>query len=136
GYSSISRWAPRMEELRGDGLALGRRACFPLARPALVNCEVNGAGGTLRLGAKANTIGRFLNPMEGHHFTIFFYIPVLFLGFFPWSGFLPITLYQTLRDWYQVRRSAHQPDPARTSDLELFAALWVIGVFVFFTISS
>ena len=64
-------------------------------------------GETYASGVKANTIGRFLNPMEGHHFTIFFYIPVLFLGFFPWSGFLPVTLYQTLKDWYQARRSAN-----------------------------
>jgi 4-amino-4-deoxy-L-arabinose transferase-like glycosyltransferase len=87
-------------------------------------------------GAKANTIGRFLNPMEGHHFTIFFYVPVLLLGFFPWSGLLPITLYRTIKDWYQLRRTAQQPDPARTSALELFAALWIVGIFVFFTASS
>ena len=87
-------------------------------------------------GAKANTIGRFLSPMEGHHGTIFFYIPVLLLGFFPWSALLPVPLYRTLKDWYHLRRACTQPDPARTSELDLFAALWVVGVFVFFTASS
>ncbi|HEY7532011.1 MAG TPA: glycosyltransferase family 39 protein, partial [Nitrospiraceae bacterium] len=87
-------------------------------------------------GAKAHTIGRFFGSMEGHGFTIFFYIPVLLLGFFPWSGLLPVTLYRTLKDWYQLRRSALLPNLSHTSELELFAALWVVGVFIFFTASS
>lgn len=88
-------------------------------------------------GAKANTIGRFLSPMEGHHGTIFFYLPVLLLGFFPWSALLPVPLYRTLKDWYLIRRGRTQPDPTPgTSELDLFAALWVVGVFVFFTASS
>jgi len=129
-------WARRWQNYWRNGLPLAGALVFLLLALPWYIAMFMVHGETYASGAKANTIGRFLNPMEGHHFTIFFYIPVLFLGFFPWSGFLPITLYQTLRDWYQVRRSAHQPDPARTSDLELFAALWVIGVFVFFTISS
>jgi 4-amino-4-deoxy-L-arabinose transferase-like glycosyltransferase len=87
-------------------------------------------------GAKANTIGRFLSPMEGHQGTIFFYLPVLLLGFFPWSALLPVPLYRTLKDWYQLRRACIHPDPKDTSELDLFAALWVVGVFVFFTASS
>jgi len=88
-------------------------------------------------GAKANTIGRFLSPMEGHHGTIFFYLPVLLLGFFPWSALLPVPLYRTLKDWYLIRRGRTQPDPTPgTSELDLFAALWVVGIFVFFTASS
>ncbi len=87
-------------------------------------------------GAKANTIGRFLSPMEGHHGTIFFYLPVLLLGFFPWSALLPVPLYRTLKDWYHLRRARTQPDPTGMSELDLFAALWVVGVFVFFTASS
>ena len=87
-------------------------------------------------GAKANTIGRFLSPMEGHQGTIFFYLPVLLLGFFPWSALLPVPLYRTLKDWYQLRRARTHPDPAGMSELDLFASLWVLGVFVFFTASS
>ncbi len=127
-------------------------------------------------GAKAHTIGRFLSPMEGHHFTIFFYVPVLLLGFFPWSGILPVALYQTFTDWREARgtrqlgrseqargarleasgktpgapSSRHEPlvsgpessslpltpRPPAPQELEWFAALWVIGVFVFFTASS
>ena len=54
-------------------------------------------GDAYATGAKAHTIGRFLSPMEGHQGTIFFYLPVLLLGFFPWSALLPVPLYHTLQ---------------------------------------
>ena len=93
-------------------------------------------GDAYATGAKVHTIGRFLAPMEGHNGTIFFYLPVLLLGFFPWSALLPVPLYRTFKDWYQLRRARSQSDPTGTSELDLFAALWVVGVFVFFTASS
>ncbi|MEQ1562718.1 MAG: glycosyltransferase family 39 protein [Nitrospiraceae bacterium] len=93
-------------------------------------------GDAYATGAKAHTIGRFLSPMEGHHGTIFFYLPVLLLGFFPWSALLPVPLYRTLKDWYIARRDRTQPDQTGPSELDLFAALWVVGVFLFFTASS
>jgi len=82
--------------------------------------------------AQAHTIGRFLKPMEGHSFSVFFYIPVLFLGFFPWSGFLPAALHQTFKDW----RAARGTPVTSPQELEWFAAIWLIGGFLFFTLSS
>jgi 4-amino-4-deoxy-L-arabinose transferase-like glycosyltransferase len=93
-------------------------------------------GDAYATSAKAHTIGRFLAPMEGHNGTIFFYLPVLLLGFFPWSALLPVPLYRTFKDWYLIRRARSKQDPSGTSELDLFAALWVVGVFVFFTASS
>jgi 4-amino-4-deoxy-L-arabinose transferase-like glycosyltransferase len=93
-------------------------------------------GDAYATGAKVHTIGRFLSPMEGHNGTIFFYLPVLLLGFFPWSALLPVPLYRTLKDWYHIRRARSQPDPTGTSELDLFSVLWVVGVFVLFTATS
>jgi 4-amino-4-deoxy-L-arabinose transferase and related glycosyltransferases of PMT family len=86
--------------------------------------------------AKTNTVGRFLSPMEGHYGTIFFYLPVLLIGFFPWSALLPVPLYHTFKEWYLIRRARARPDPTGTTELDLFAALWVVSVFVFFTASA
>ena len=87
--------------------------------------------------AQANTVGRFLNPMEGHSFSLFFYIPVLLLGFFPWSGWLPYAWHQAYRSWRLARQRGHQEGSTSTQqELEWFAAAWVLGVFVFFTLSS
>jgi len=35
------------------------------------------------------TAARFLTPFEGHTGPVYYYVLVLFLGFFPWSSFLP-----------------------------------------------
>lgn len=105
--------------------------------------------------AQAHTIGRFLSPMEGHSFSLFFYLPVLFFGFFPWSGWLPVALYQAVKDWreatarFEVRGSKFEgkldgpqnleprtSNPPAPQELEWFAAIWVAVVFVFFTLSS
>ena len=94
--------------------------------------------------AKVHTVGRFLAPMEGHGAGVWFYIPVLFLGFFPWSLLLPASCYHTYTSWKNRNRAADagagSPDQHSTvcsgNELEWFAALWLIGTFVFFTLSS
>ncbi len=91
-------------------------------------------GADYMAAAQANTTGRFTNPMEGHGFTVLFYLPILLVGFFPWSGFIPATLFQSLKDW----RLYWSRDKHATGEqgLLLFAALWVIAILVFFTISA
>jgi 4-amino-4-deoxy-L-arabinose transferase-like glycosyltransferase len=99
--------------------------------------------------AKVHTVGRFLAPMEGHGAGVWFYIPVLLLGFFPWSLFLPAACYRTFKSWHEARGlrleertrqnsspSPLAPRPSSSSELDLFATLWLIGTFIFFTLSS
>ncbi|HEU4686310.1 MAG TPA: glycosyltransferase family 39 protein [Nitrospira sp.] len=83
--------------------------------------------------AQSNTVGRFLSPMEGHSFTILFYLPVLLFGFFPWSGWLPYAWYEAYKDWRHARSIAL---PSNATNVEWFAAVWVLGTFLFFTFSS
>ena len=96
-------------------------------------------GSQYTASAQANTVGRFLNPMEGHSFTILFYVPVLLVGFFPWSGWLPFAWHQAYRSWRESRRGPVDRAPGsldESKELEWFCAAWVLGVFVFFTLSS
>ena len=88
--------------------------------------------------AQANTVGRFLNPMEGHGFTVLFYVPVLLLGFFPWSGWLPFAWYHAYRSWWDGRGRTTDISASVSSSrqLEWFAAAWVLAVLIFFTLSS
>ncbi len=91
--------------------------------------------------AKVHTVGRFLAPMEGHGVGWWFYFPVLLLGFYPWSAFLPAGLYrayQSWREWRLVRNRTHESEipPGSGAELEWFAGLWVVGVFIFFSLSS
>lgn len=94
--------------------------------------------------AKVHTVGRFLAPMEGHGIGWWFYFPVLLLGFFPWSTLLPASLYQAYHSWRERRASTNHVGPSAASEesagsgheLDWFAGLWMVGVFVFFTLSS
>jgi 4-amino-4-deoxy-L-arabinose transferase-like glycosyltransferase len=87
-------------------------------------------GSRYSASAQADTIGRFLSTIGGHGGTVFFYFPVLLFGFFPWSGFLPVALYQAFKN----RKALGVRGEGK--ELELFAALWVVGVFVFFSASA
>jgi 4-amino-4-deoxy-L-arabinose transferase-like glycosyltransferase len=84
--------------------------------------------------AQANTTGRFMSPMEGHGGTFFFYVPILLLGFFPWSAFLPSVLYQSLKQWKAYWNG--QSFVSRETNLEFFLSLWVVGLLIFFTLSA
>ena len=84
--------------------------------------------------AQANTTGRFMSPMEGHGGTMLFYLPVLLVGFFPWSAVLPSILYQSLKQWKAYWQG--QAFPSSERNLECFLSLWVVGLLVFFTLSA
>ena len=129
-------WTRRWRDYWEKGVPLGGMLLFILLAAPWYAAMFLVHGDAYATGAKVHTIGRFLSPMEGHNGTIFFYLPVLLLGFFPWSALLPVPLYRTLKDWYHLRRARSQLDPTGTSELDLFAALWMVGVFVFFTASS
>ncbi len=129
-------WTRRWPEYWQKGFPLAGMLLFVLLAAPWYAAMFYVHGDAYASGAKVHTIGRFLSPMEGHYGTIFFYLPVMLIGFFPWSALLPIPLYYTLKEWYLIRRARIRPDSSETSELDLFAALWVVGVFIFFTASS
>jgi hypothetical protein len=77
--------------------------------------------------ARGNTITRFFSVIGGHGGTVLFYIPILLLGFFPWSGFLPATVVEA---W----RSRGEKDAQHS--LQVLCAVWIVAVFVFFSLSA
>lgn len=121
-------------------------------------------GSEYTASAQANTVGRFLKPMEGHSFGFLFYLPVLLLGFFPWSGWLLFAWPQTYKSWRATQKtdvtsdtsrmttggtadhaalsgkspapSSLTPHPSQADRLDWFAAAWIFATFVFFTLSS
>lgn len=119
-YLSLAR---RWGEFWKKGFPLGGALLYLLvATPWFITMwQTHGEAYLAQL--QVDNIGRFLNPQEGHGFNIFFYFLVLLLGFFPWSLLLPFARFRALFNW-------------RSHDFQLFAALWLVVVFVFFTISS
>jgi 4-amino-4-deoxy-L-arabinose transferase-like glycosyltransferase len=104
-------------------------------------------GSAYTASAQADTIGRFLSTIGGHGGTLLFYIPILLFGFFPWSGFLIVALYQALKGYRQWAIGNRQDNPTprpsplaprlpAPQELEFFAAIWVVAVFLFFSLSA
>lgn len=68
---------------------------------------------------KLYLIGRFTTSIEAHYGPIYFYIPVVFFGLFPWSPFLIFSIY------YQVKK--------KSDNANLLTIIWLLVVFLFFT---
>src|SRR5208283_4014637 len=64
---------------------------------------------------------RYAGVISGHSGPIYYYLPVLLLGLFPWAAFLPSGLSAVFR---------------KKERLNLFAFIWTTFVVVFFSLSS
>ncbi|MCS6852862.1 MAG: glycosyltransferase family 39 protein [Gemmataceae bacterium] len=82
-----------------------------------------------------HNVERFLAPMEKHHGPIIYYPVVLFLGFVPWSAFLPAALRHAWRCRLPDEPAGERPESAPHRP-GLFLSIWA-GVYVlFFTCSQ
>ncbi len=73
-------------------------------------------------------IGRYLTSLGGSAEATYYYIPVLIIGFLPWTGFLPYSFFCLVgskNKWQSMER-------AKT----LFLLLWPIIILVFFSFAK
>ncbi len=80
--------------------------------------------------ARGETLGRVLRPVTGPGGTALFYLPVLLVGFFPWSAFLPEAVVGALRE---ARARARQN---RAAAVSVFAAAWLVAGLVLFSLAQ
>jgi 4-amino-4-deoxy-L-arabinose transferase-like glycosyltransferase len=99
-------------------------------------------GSSYSSDVQTHTVSRFLNPFYGWGGTVLFYVPVLLWGFFPWSAFLPVALYEQYKVWKGrgVRVADAGPGDGGSEgvhgNLELFAGLWLLAVFILFSLGA
>ncbi|MBL4886306.1 MAG: glycosyltransferase family 39 protein, partial [Planctomycetaceae bacterium] len=123
-FFSPSRFLPSLWAMRPLTLILVIGA---VALPWYVSVSIATDGAWLQGFLGNHNIGRFSSAMEGHSGPIFYYVIAIMMGFFPWSVFLPVALYQAI---FQ-RESAKQEHRSLT-----FLLCW-IGVYVaFFSIAQ
>jgi len=70
-------------------------------------------------------LGSFLSSDPRHPNPFYYYIPVLFGGFFPWSCFLPLALTFALRKKFE---SSHESTT--------FLVIWFGTIFIFFSMAT
>ncbi len=74
---------------------------------------------------------RYTGVVSGNTGAPFYFLPVVLLGFFPWSGLLP----KAFGDLWTIRKRVRGALTLR-EELLLFAFLWFAVVFVFFSLSG
>lgn len=74
---------------------------------------------------------RFTGVVNGHDAPWYFYFLVVFIGFIPWSIYLPLAITR-IRFW-QHKFWREQP---RSAQLSLFAFFWFVVIFLFFTLAT
>ncbi|MDO8536334.1 MAG: glycosyltransferase family 39 protein [Candidatus Omnitrophota bacterium] len=83
-------------------------------------------------------ITRFLTPEHKTGSQIYYNIPIILGGFFPWSVFLPLGFWHICKKAFASKHNT-QYTIRNTSDernYSLFILLWFIFIFLFFTASS
>jgi 4-amino-4-deoxy-L-arabinose transferase-like glycosyltransferase len=70
---------------------------------------------------------RFATTIVGHPQPMWYYVPVLLVGFFPWIVFLP----QSIKNSLQI--FSHKSEKEK---ITFFLFLWALIVFLFFTIAT
>jgi 4-amino-4-deoxy-L-arabinose transferase-like glycosyltransferase len=74
------------------------------------------------------TIGRYTGVIENQSGPIWYYLPVVILGFFPWIAFFPMAVS------YAVRNLRTQPDG--DAALVRLSIVWCVAPFVFFSLAG
>ena len=71
-----------------------------------------------------HNVVRFLHPEHKIGDVFYYYIPVVVVGFLPWSAFLPLGVWQAVREKI-----------VRVKKVNIFIAAWFFVIFLFFSIS-
>ena len=71
------------------------------------------------------TVARFTTPFEGHTGPVYYYFGVLFLGFFPWSSFLPFSFFHLLKKKEKIERKK-----------SFLIISWFCVIFIFFSLAK
>lgn len=77
-----------------------------------------------------HNVGRFLSPMEKHAGPIYYYVPVISMGFFPWSLFFPAAVWAL----YSFGKSNDSTIKERSA--MIFLLSWTLAYVVFFSIAQ
>jgi 4-amino-4-deoxy-L-arabinose transferase-like glycosyltransferase len=79
-----------------------------------------------------DNLGRFLETTSNHGGAIWFYIPVILVGFFPWSFFL----IQALLNDQNSSKVSRINITDNTNTLRRFNLIWIAVTFIFFSLSQ
>lgn len=107
---------------------------FAIASPWYVAAHILTEGGFTRDFFLHHNLLRFSGVVSGHDGDLLFYVPVILIGFMPWSIFLPLTAWSLLKQ-YSLTRSSGAGEKKQCSIIS-FSLIWVLTFFLFYTASN
>jgi 4-amino-4-deoxy-L-arabinose transferase-like glycosyltransferase len=123
-------WTRQLRRLFDSRMGWGTLAFLLVVVPWYAWVGVETRGEFLRAFFLNHNFGRFLNPMENHTGPIYYYAVVFALGFLPWSAFLGLSA------WYSVRRSSVDNSDVESRFPCRFLWCWIAVYFVFFSLAG
>jgi 4-amino-4-deoxy-L-arabinose transferase-like glycosyltransferase len=123
-------WSRQLQRLLDRRIVWGVLAFTVVALPWYVRVGVETKAGFLRGFWLTHNVDRFLHPMESHSGWPLYYLPILVVGFVPWSFFIGLTL------WYGLPAvKGHQAAGAEESATRLLWC-WIAVYLVFFSLAA
>lgn len=78
---------------------------------------------------------RYTGVISGHKGPLFYYIPALLIGFFPWIAYLPFSLKGVFESLKRLLKEKIIPNSDQ-AQVALFAFIWFSLIFLFFSFST
>lgn len=126
-------WNARVEKLRVPSVRawlIAIAASAVIIAPWLIGIGMRGGPGALIELIGHYTVGRYTGVIENQAGPVWYYLPVLILGFFPWIAFLPMAVARGIR-------SLRDPEvPPNIARLWRLAFTWTILPLVFFSFAK
>ena len=77
-----------------------------------------------------HNLNRFTSVVSGHKGSIFYFIPVILIGFLPWTFFFPQAVFSLLKKGLRSLQSS------TSEQVPWFCLWWFVVIFVFFSFSK
>lgn len=125
-------WNRREEETHFPGArawCVALLAFFVIVAPWFVALAMRDGAGAIWLQIGHYTFGRYTGVIENQAGPIWYYLPVLIIGFFPWIAFLPVALA------WATRRLRAGTD-TQTARLIRLAIVWIVAPLLFFSLAK
>jgi 4-amino-4-deoxy-L-arabinose transferase-like glycosyltransferase len=112
------------------GWAIGLLCASAIVAPWLAAIAVRSGPAALGEMIGHYTIGRYTGVIENQSGPIWYYVPVIILGFFPWIAFLPMAIA------FGARALRSPQTPENIARLVRLAFVWSAVPFLFFTFAK
>ncbi len=124
-------WNRRAERTYAGSLrswALGALIVAAIVLPWMLAVIAREGFGAIVLLVGRYTIGRYTGVIENQAGPLWYYLPVIVLGFFPWIGFLPMAIVHGVRTLL-----GRDPSDAQSNRLLRLAFCWIVVPLLFFS---